>query len=313
VQMNTCDATALPTFAYGHVEGLGPSANQVEDGTLATGGSYTADGTIRIAVDPSLFGTSSPDLILQGVAGETRTLLGAQCSGLIEQIDSTNPADYTMRGNDYCEPQTVTCPPSDTHPNGYSVPVTFLVNNPSTAPRSFTVQLTDANGWLAGGPVSTTVGPVSPGQSGAVNAIVRMDPDCNPQSDLLQFSATAPDLPAPNEQGCATTLTCEVNTTAVPQPGSAPTYRLDMLGANPCHGSTSLTYAVPRASPVRIEVFSVMGQRVRTLVNRTVEPGEYTARFELRQEGGPRLGPGIYLVRMTAGEWSKGVRVVALN
>jgi len=25
VQMNTCDATALPTFAYGHVEGVGPS------------------------------------------------------------------------------------------------------------------------------------------------------------------------------------------------------------------------------------------------------------------------------------------------
>jgi len=60
-------------------------------------------------------------------------------------------------------------------------------------------------------------------------------------------------------------------------------------------------------------VFSVLGQRVRTLVDRTVDPGAYTARFTLREEGAARLGPGVYMVRMSAGSFSDGIRVVALN
>jgi hypothetical protein len=74
-----------------------------------------------------------------------------------------------------------------------------------------------------------------------------------------------------------------------------------------------LSYAVARRSPVKIEVFSLLGQRVRTLVNGVVEPGEYTASFALQQEGARRLGPGVYMIRMTAADWMKAVRVVALN
>ena len=52
---------------------------------------------------------------------------------------------------------------------------------------------------------------------------------------------------------------------------------------------------------------------MRTLVDRTVDPGAYTARFTLREEGAARLGPGVYMVRMSAGSFSRGIRVVALN
>lgn len=314
VQMNTCDPTALPTFAYGHVEGVGPSALQSQDGTLTTGVSYTADGTIRIEVDPALFGPTDADLILENVQGETRLLLGTLCGGLIQLLDTTNPSNYTMRNNTWCEPHTVTCAPSGTHQTGPDVPLTFLVNNPSTAPRTFLVVLQDHNHWMVGG--STLVGPlgpVSPGQSGAVNVLVRMDPQCNPATDILDFQASAPDLPSPNTQSCSTTLTCEVSTTGVPQPETPARYRLAVVGANPSRGGTLLSYAVPQSARVKIEVFSVLGQRVRTLVDRSVDAGEHTARFALREEGGHNLGPGVYLVRMTAGEWTKGVRVVALN
>jgi hypothetical protein len=313
VQMNTCDATALPTFAYGHVEGVGPSALQSQDGTLTTGVSYAADGTIRIEVDPALFGATGADLILQGVQGETRLLLGAHCSGLIERLDTTAPANYTMRGNTWCEPQTVTCAPSDTRSPGPDVPMTFLVNNPSTAPRQFLITLQESNHWMVGGNnVVGPIGPVSPGQAGAVNVLVRMDPQCNPTTDMLSFTATAQDLPAPNQQSCSTTLTCEPATTAVP-PAESSRYRLALVGPNPSRGSTLFSYTVPRSSRVKIEVFSVLGQRVRTLVDRTVDPGAYTARFTLREEGAARLGPGVYMVRMSAGSFSDGIRVVALN
>ena len=313
VQMNTCDPLALPTFAYGHVEGVGPSALQSQDGLLTTGASYSPDGTIRIEIDPALFGSTAADLILQGVQGETRLLLGTACSGLIQLLDTTSPNNYTMRTNSWCEPQTVTCAPSQTRQPGPNVPLTFLVNNPSTAPRTFLVVLQEANHWMVGGnTLLGPVGPVSPGQSGAVNVLVRLNGQCNPETDLLSFSATAQDLPSPNQQDCNTTLTCELPTTGVPQTEAGP-FRLALVGSNPSRGGTQLSYAVTKRSPVRIEVFSVLGQRVRTLVNRTVEPGVYTTSFALDQEGARRLGPGVYLIRMTARDWTRGVRVVALN
>ena len=314
VQMNTCDPTALPTFGYGHVEGVGPSALQSQDGTLTTGASYSPDGTIRIEVDPALFGSTSPDLILTGVQGETRLLLGTHCSGLIERLDSTNQSNYTMRGNTWCEPHTVTCAPSETRQTGSDVPMTFYVNNPSTAPRTFLIALQENNHWMVGGNnLVGPVGPVSPGSSGAVNVLVRMDPACNPATDLLTFSASAQDLPTPNQQSCSTTLTCQVATTGVAAAHDATRYRLALAGPNPSRGRASFSYAVPRSTPVKIEVFSVFGQRVRTLVNRVVEPGEYTTWFALQQEGARTLGAGVYLVRMTTRDWSQSVRVVALN
>jgi hypothetical protein len=312
VQMNSCDPSALPTFAYGHVEGVGPSALQSQDGTLTSGVSYSPDGTIRIEIDPVVFGPSTPDLILENVQGETRLLLGSACSGLIQQLDTTNPSNYTLRGNNWCEPQTVTCPPSVSRTPGTDIPMTFLVNNPSTAARLFNVQLDDGAGWIVGGPVNTTVGPVSPGSSGAVDVLVRMDSLCNPDMDVLSFDATAADLPTPNEASCATTVNC-IEPVAGVGSSDPRRFRLALAGANPSRGSTMLSYAVPQRSPVKIEVYSVMGQRLRTLVDRVVEPGEYTVRFALHEGGAHRLSPGIYLVRMTAGDWTRGVRVIALN
>ena len=312
VQMNTCDPTALPTFAYGHIEGVGPSSLQTQDGTITSGASYSPDGTIRIEINPALFGPDDADLILQGVTGETRLLLGTACSGSLRQLDATTPHDYTMRNNTWCQPLTLTCAPSQTRQPGADVPMTFLVNNPSTAPRLFAVALNDANHWIVGGTVAGALGPVSPGQSGAVNVLVRMDPGCSPSTDHLSFIASAPDLPSSTQQSCSTILTCSTSSTAV-EPSVATTFRLALAGPNPSRGSTLLSYAVPRRAPVKIEVFSVLGQRVRVLVDREVEPGEHTARFTLNEEGLRRLGPGVYMVRMTAGDWTQGVRVVALN
>ena len=314
VQMNTCDPTALPTFGYGHVEGVGPSALQSQDGTLTTGASYSPDGTIRIEVDPALFGSTSPDLILTGVQGETRLLLGTHCSGLIERLDSTNQSNYTMRGNTWCEPHTVTCAPSETRQTGSDVPMTFYVNNPSTAPRTFLIALQENNHWMVGGNnLVGPVGPVSPGSSGAVNVLVRMDPACNPATDLLTFSASAQDLPTPEPAELLDDAHARSR-----RPGSPRrTTRRDTVSRSrvpirAAAGRPSPT-PVPRSTPVKIEVFSVFGQRVRTLVNRVVEPGEYTTWFALQQEGARTLGAGVSSRAHDDRDWSQSVRVVALN
>jgi hypothetical protein len=89
-------------------------------------------------------------------------------------------------------------------------------------------------------------------------------------------------------------------------------FEFAIAGRNPFAGSTTLRYALPRAEHVRIDVYSVSGQRLRTLVDRTEAAGVHTVDFALRGEG-RGLTPGMYLIRITAASGGRTLRVVGLD
>jgi uncharacterized repeat protein (TIGR01451 family) len=94
--------------------------------------------------------------------------------------------------------------------------------------------------------------------------------------------------------------------------GRATTVAFALAGANPFRGGTMFTYALPTRMPVRIDVYDVAGRRVRTLVDRDEEPGVHTVGLtQVGPEG--RLGAGVYLVRLRAGDIQKTVRVIAVH
>ena len=64
---------------------------------------------------------------------------------------------------------------------------------------------------------------------------------------------------------------------------------------NPFNPVTHIKYAVPSVSQVYIEIFSILGQRVRTLVNEQKTPGYYTIVFDASS-----LASGFYIYRMRA-------------
>ncbi len=86
-----------------------------------------------------------------------------------------------------------------------------------------------------------------------------------------------------------------------------------MVGSNPFTTRTSVSYSLPQAAHVKIDVFSVTGQKVRTLENGLQDAGTHTVSFNRQDAGGRKLGAGIYLVRITAGSDSKSLRVVAVD
>ena len=85
-----------------------------------------------------------------------------------------------------------------------------------------------------------------------------------------------------------------------------------IAGTNPFRDGTTLQYALPDRLPVRIEVFTVSGRRVATLVDGTEEAGVHTVRFDLRT-GDRSLGAGLYLVHLRAGDQTRTLRVIALQ
>ena len=64
---------------------------------------------------------------------------------------------------------------------------------------------------------------------------------------------------------------------------------------NPVRSTTTIEYAVPEQSPVRLQVFDVLGRRVATLVDETKAPGAYSVSFDASN-----LSSGPYFYRLEA-------------
>lgn len=70
---------------------------------------------------------------------------------------------------------------------------------------------------------------------------------------------------------------------------------------NPFAGATSVSFAVPVAGPVSLEVFDIAGRRVVRLVDRVLPAGHHDAVWDGRDTAGSRVASGVYLYRLSAG------------
>jgi len=70
---------------------------------------------------------------------------------------------------------------------------------------------------------------------------------------------------------------------------------------NPFRSQTTLEYALPEAQDVRIEVYDLLGRRVKLLVDRRQEAGSHTIRWSGQGGGSQQMASGVYFIRWTAG------------
>ena len=86
------------------------------------------------------------------------------------------------------------------------------------------------------------------------------------------------------------------------------------LGANypnPFNPSTIIPYQLAATSPVRLEVFNILGQRVATLVDEEQQAGSYRARWDGTDAAGRAAAAGVYFYRLTvAGAHQTGKMVL---
>jgi hypothetical protein len=81
----------------------------------------------------------------------------------------------------------------------------------------------------------------------------------------------------------------------------------DRVFPNPFRHETSMRFAVENnASLVRIEVFNVAGQRVRTLLERRMTRGVHVVGWDTLNDDGRHVSPGLYFVRLLVNGEEKG-------
>ncbi len=71
---------------------------------------------------------------------------------------------------------------------------------------------------------------------------------------------------------------------------------------NPGNPSTHITFTLPQKAHVTLEIYNLLGQRVRTLVEGVKDAGSHRVVWDGRDEFGKTLPSGVYLYRLRAGQ-----------
>ena len=80
---------------------------------------------------------------------------------------------------------------------------------------------------------------------------------------------------------------------------------------NPFNPTTVIEYVLPESAPVKLEVYNLLGQVVRTLVDGEQVAGRYSVVWDGRDDLGREVATGIYFYRLSAGKFH-AVRRMAL-
>ncbi len=104
--------------------------------------------------------------------------------------------------------------------------------------------------------------------------------------------------------------------TAVTESGAAqPRHtRLGDAYPNPFNTSTQIPFVVRDSSTsIRLEVYDVLGRRVRTLHDGPVAAGEHRLRWDGRNDAGQTVGNGVYMARLRTGAVTQTIKFMLIK
>jgi hypothetical protein len=90
-------------------------------------------------------------------------------------------------------------------------------------------------------------------------------------------------------------------------------YALDQNFPNPFNPSTTITYRLAKRSNVRLEIFNLLGQRVRALVEEEQMTGAHSAVWNGENNSGNMVASGVYVYRLRAGEFSASRKLLMIR
>ncbi|MEW6412980.1 MAG: FlgD immunoglobulin-like domain containing protein [Candidatus Zixiibacteriota bacterium] len=134
--------------------------------------------------------------------------------------------------------------------------------------------------------------------AGAASGACSIDTVSN---DTLQFRVTvgAAEL-IPDFSGAEITISPLTDLSGDPLDELPGSFSLKQNYPNPFNSSTLIRYDLPALSKVTLKVYNILGQPVRTLVDRVQPSGSYRLSWDGLSDDGDPVGSGIYFYRLAA-------------
>lgn len=88
-------------------------------------------------------------------------------------------------------------------------------------------------------------------------------------------------------------------------------YKLAQNFPNPFNPTTTIRFDLPEVANVKLEIYNILGQKVRTLIDGKMDPGFHTEHWDGQNDFGLRVSSGVYYYRISAGEFN-AVKKMAL-
>ena len=82
---------------------------------------------------------------------------------------------------------------------------------------------------------------------------------------------------------------------------------------NPFNPSTVIKYSIPKESFVTLKIYNLLGQEIAALVNEDKPAGTYNVKFSTSDINAGKLTSGIYLYRITAGNFVQTKKMMLLK
>jgi len=82
---------------------------------------------------------------------------------------------------------------------------------------------------------------------------------------------------------------------------------------NPFNPITNFQFTLPKPAHVKIDVFNIVGQKVKTLMDQDMKPGVYQVDWDGKDESGNSVSTGVYFYKVQAGDFSDMKKMVLLK
>ncbi len=82
---------------------------------------------------------------------------------------------------------------------------------------------------------------------------------------------------------------------------------------NPFNPATTIAYKLNNSSFVKLEVFNILGEKVKTLINKNQSPGFYKVKWNADNQNGTAIPSAVYMVKLTNSIESKTRRMVLIR
>ncbi len=82
---------------------------------------------------------------------------------------------------------------------------------------------------------------------------------------------------------------------------------------NPFNPITVIQYALPKAFEVKIEIYNILGQKVRHLLDELQEPGYKTVQWDGKDDSGVEVSSGVYFYKIEAGDFVECKKMTLLK